>query len=600
MKADRLTKSETAASAEPPVRAKNTIWRDAGYLFSLIGGYLRADPLIGSILIIIVLAGGMASGALAVGATIEIGHVLDALVKQNASLGSTTLINTLLLLLALMCVQATTYGARYIYRIRWRTVFTRQFLMQWMESNRFYHFQRQQHVDNPEQRIQEDLFLVAEQTSELLPTMLTVFTTLSLSVVVLWRLSAPLALDMLGIRFRIPADLLTSAIVVGIFWTIGAHYVGRAITRIEVARQRLEADFRHGLAQVREHGEAVAFERGGFREEQRAIERFDLIRTNWRHYTIAQIRLLIFNLMTGSIVPRLLPIMLSAPRVLNGQMTIGELTIVTQTFGQVLSGMTFFAAYYSQIATLRASVARVRLFQDELAKPITSEIVVAERAGSIALRDVRVDLSDGQHLLTIKEIDIGKGDRILVRGRSGAGKSTMLRAIAGLWPHGSGTVTRPALPTMMFLPQRSYMPDGPLSDLLTFPELSKADDRQRYIEVLNTLSLGAYATRLDEIGEWRRILSPGEQQRVAAARALLRMPDFLFLDEATSSLDVELEADVYRALINALPDAAIISVAHRPTVARYHKIIIEVGADENAGTGSVAAHATELKEQSND
>jgi len=373
---------------------------------------------------------------------------------------------------------------------------------------------------------------------------------------------------------------ITITTPVGPFTILGRDetVLAAGFTRVEIVRQRLEADFRRDLGMVRENGEAIAFERGGAREEARALARFDLIRMNWRQFTIAQIRLLVFNILAGSIIPRLLPIALSAPRVLAGLMTVGQMTVVGETFRNVMSGITFFATYYAQIAALRAGVARVRYFQDEMELPITSEIAVETGAANVALDNVTIDLPDGRRLLEIDGITIDKGDRVLIRGRSGSGKSTMLRTIAGLWPHGSGTVRLPDRENVMFLPQRSYMPDGTLAELLTFPRLPDKADHGRYVDALARLSLGAYGDRLEEHAEWRHILSPGEQQRIAVVRALLRKPDFLFLDEATSALDVELEADLYRALTESLPLSAIVSVAHRPTVARYHKTAIDVGA----------------------
>jgi putative ATP-binding cassette transporter len=590
------SKPAQAATQWPPEVRHGTILTDAGYLFLLVGRYIRVDPILGPLLLLLGLGGSMLIAVAAIAVTVQMGRTVDALAKGNGAQAWAGIMAMVLSLAGLMLVQAAMYGARYVFRIRWRTVFTRRLLGRWLETNRFYHLQRRHRLDNPEQRIQEDLFLVAEQMSDLMPTLLSSATTFALSIGLLWGLSRTTSIAPFGLPITIPADLLTCSLVFGALWVIGAHYVGRAITRVEVVRQRLEADFRHGLAMTRENAEAVAFERGGAREESRALGRYDLIRGNWREFTIAQIRLLLFNIFTGNIVPRLLPIALSVPRLLSGQMTIGDLTIAQATFGNVLSAMTFVAAYYAQLAAFRASISRVRFFQEVLDQPIESNIHVVRRPGNVLIENVAIDLPEGKRLLDVERVEVSKGDRILIRGRSGAGKSTMLRALAGLWPDGSGTIGMPPDSDVIFLPQRSYMPDGTLAELLTFPELPVEGDHARYAAALETLSLGAYIERLSEVAQWRHILSPGEQQRMAVIRALLRGPDFIFLDEATSALDVQLEADLYRALVEQLPDSAIISVAHRPTVAQFHKSAIEV-ADGRASACTVIDHSQDKKEK---
>jgi putative ATP-binding cassette transporter len=563
-------------SQQPLELRHDTIWRDAGYLFSLIGRYIVADPLIAPLLIVVGLGSSVVIGYLAIRISVMMGETIDALVSGNAAAGSGALVALTWAIVALIIVQAAMYTARYIFRIRWRTVFTRRLLGQWFDQDRYHRMQRQGRVDNPEQRIQEDLFLVANQITDIIPSLVTMLTSLIFSVIVLYGFSATLDLKPYGVPFSIPSELLTVAVVFGLIWVTAAHFVGRAITRIEIVRQRIEADFRHGLGTVREHGEAIAFERGGPREYQRALGNYELIRINWRDFTIAQIRLLMFNLAVGSLLPRLLPVLLSAPRVLSGAMTAGQVVAVSATFTNVISGITYFATNYAEIAALRAGVARVRMFETELARPVTSQISIDHRSDTLDLQKIAIDLPGGRQLLQVDGIEVKRGDRVLVRGRSGAGKSTLLRVIAGLWPYGTGTVRIPPDASVMFLPQRSYMPDGTLAELLTFPQMPAVADRDRYIAMLQTFSLGNYAGRLDEKAEWRRILSPGEQQRVAIIRVMLRQPDFVFLDEATSALDTELEANLYRALTEALPNAAIVSVAHRPTVEQFHEVAIDV------------------------
>jgi vitamin B12/bleomycin/antimicrobial peptide transport system ATP-binding/permease protein len=587
MGADGVNAAKAAASERPPELRRDSVWLDIGYFLQLVGVHLRADPIIGTGVIVAALAGTATVGILAVLAVVKLGEALDTLVAGHTAAGWSTMIGASAFLVAMLAAQIVTEASKYVFRIRWRTIVTRRLLEQWMADDRFYHLHRRGGIDNPEQRVQEDLFDIGHYSSDHIPNLVRTIVTMLMSLGVLAGLSGPLPISSLGIAFAIPGDLVTGAFLCGILWIAGAHYVGRAITRLEVGRQRLEADFRHGMGLVREHGEAVAFERGGTREEGRALERFEAIRINWRHFTVAQVRLLGFNLFVGTVIPRLLPMALAAPRLLAGTMSAGEMTVATATFSNVLSGMTYLAHQYADFAALRAGVARIRLFRAELDRPIASGIDMVERPGSVETQALVINLPNGERLLDIGSVEFKKGERVLIRGRSGAGKSMMLRALAGLWPHGAGTVARPAPATMMFLPQRGYVPEGSFAELLSYPYPPAAKDRDRYVDVLQAVSLAEYGNRLAEVRQWQHILSPGEQQRVAIARALLRAPDFVFLDEATSALDLELEAELYRTLIARLPAAAIVSVAHRPSVAGYHHSAIDVGAGQ-AKPGTIA------------
>ncbi|MGH6616450.1 ABC transporter ATP-binding protein/permease [Sphingomonas sp.] len=565
-----------AIDEKPPELVRDTLWRDTKYMGSMFARYLANDPWLGSALIVLILGASIVTGYMAILTTVRWGALMDALATRDGHKTTAAFVACVLSLLGMMLVQILTGGARYIFTIRWQGIFTLKFIRDWMAGNRFYHLQREGRIENPEQRIQEDVFLVVDKIVVLMPQLITIVVTFVLAIGVLWKLSKPLPLGTIGLPFSLPAHLMTSALIFGVVWTIGAHFAGKAITRVEIVRQRLNADFRHGLGQVREHGEAIAFEAGAAHEKERADAMFSLIRRNWWKFTGAQIRLLTFNLSIASILERLLPVLLSIPQIMAGEMTIGQLLVVIPVFQTVVSSLSFFALSYAEIATLRAGVARIRMLEQVLAEPLASGIAIVQRGDRVAMSNLAIDLPDGRRLLDVDQIEIGSGERVLVRGRSGSGKSTMMRVLGGLWPNGSGSVEMPARDRVMFLPQRGYMPDGTLTDLLAYPGSPEGIARAALVQALQKLSLGAYVDRLDEKGEWRRILSPGEQQRFAAARALLRAPDFLFLDEATSALDSELEAELYEALAESLPNTAIISVAHRPTVARFHDRAINI------------------------
>ena len=580
MTSESIDPARAAVDQRPPETLGGTIWRDVTYLGGLIGRYVRADPWVAGLLVAVILGSSFLAGLLVVSLNVTLGAMTDALVALNAGKVSHLLLSLLLILVAVLIVGQALIVASYIVRWRWRAKYTREFIDQWMNQDRFLTLQRDRRVENPEQRIQEDLYFVAESLTEILPSLLATVVSVTLSIGLILRVSHPLSLAPIGLPITIPEDMLVATSFFGFLWTVGAHYVGRRITPIEVARQRLEADFRHSLGQVREHGEAIAFERGGERERARAFGLFSLLGINWRRFAIAQVQLNAFNELLSLSIPRFVPVLLSIPHILARQMTVGQMAVATLAFATVLGGLTVFARLYASIAALRAGVARIRLLDTELHRPLVSDIQLVEGGADVALRGLAIDLPNGKRLLEVGEFGVRAGDRVLVRGRSGAGKSTLLRAIAGLWPYGSGDIGMPARERVMFLPQRGYMPSGTLAELLSYPEQPSEADRGRYAEALRRLSLTDFIERLDDYAEWRRVLSPGEQQRMAAVRVLLRSPDFLFLDEATSALDVQLEADLYRVLAEALPTAAIVSVAHRPTVAQFHTTALDITAGQ--------------------
>jgi vitamin B12/bleomycin/antimicrobial peptide transport system ATP-binding/permease protein len=576
MTSEAIVPPAAAARQTPPEIRRHGFWRDVRYVGRLIGGYLRADPWVASLLVAVILAAGVAGGALAVSLNVNTGAITDALIGRDGGKVARLLLNLVFILVAALVIGQALVVANYVVRWRWRAKYTRQFLAQWMGADRFYALQRDHRLENPEQRIQEDLFALAEDLTELTPELLATLVSVGLLVGLIWRVSHPLSLAPIGIPLTIPADMLVATVLFAAVWTFGAHLVGRPISGLEVARQRLEADFRHHLGQVREHGEAIAFERGGERERVRALGLFGLIGGNWRRYATAQVLLGTFNDFAGLSIWRFAPLLLSIPHILAGQMTVGQMTAAAIAFQTVLAGMAVFGRLYGRIATLRAGVARVRLLDEEIHRPLLSGFNMIQDGPAVALHDVAVALPDGKPLFEAPPLEVKPGDRILVRGRSGVGKSTLLRAMAGLWPYGAGRIEMPSAERVMFLPQRGYMPSGTLAELLSYPLAPSEADRARYADALRRLSLADFVSRLDDYADWRQLLSPGEQQRVAAVRALLRRPDFLFLDEATSALDTELEADLYRALIEDLPGTAIVSVAHRPGVARFHTAALDI------------------------
>jgi putative ATP-binding cassette transporter len=507
---------------------------------------------------------------------INLASATNAIVANDPATVWSALSFALLQIVIMFVVAIGGVFAEYALRIRMRGVYTNNLLGRWLAGNKFYELERLGGIDHPEQRIQEDIYVYAQLFITLAPTLLSTVMNVFLYSGTLWSLSAPVSLESIGLPFTIQGYLPFLAIGLGLVMTLVVHFVGIPLTKAEITRQRLEAHFRNDMAGVRENAEAVAFEKGGGIENARLREVFDLIRQNWRRFTFAQARL---QAVIG-LPPVLLiiaPMALCAPLIMAGKMGIGDMQLVSSSFMMVYSSVSVIASSYSDVAILRSAVARMRVFDEALSQPSQSGIEVANgQQASITTQDLHLRFPDDRSMLRVGKIELARGDRLLIRGRSGAGKSTLLRALAGLWPYGSGAVALPHDARVCFLPQRSYMPDGTLSALLSYPNAPDPARETEYRSVLQSLELDALIPRLHHHEQWRRKLSPGEQQRVAAARALLSRPDFLFLDEATSALDPRSETNLYTLLDEQLPSAAIISIAHRPDVARFHRDVLEI------------------------
>ena len=337
----------------------------------------------------------------------------------------------------------------------------------------------------------------------------------------------------------------------------------------------MEADFRYALVRLRDHVEGVALHAGEADEKRGLLDRFGALVANWWEIMVATKRLTFFTSTYGQ-AAIVFPYLVAAPRYFSGAIPLGGLTQTATAFSQVQGALSWFVDRYADIADWRATVQRLSGFR---AAVDAARSAAAEGAGpraapveapDLALEGLSLSLPDGRVLVEDAAARVAPGESVLVTGPSGSGKSTLFRAIAGIWPFGSGRVRLPAGARALFLPQRPYLPLGTLRRAVCYPmdAAQVPDDAVR--AALREAGLGHLEDRLDEEDSWDRRLSGGEQQRVALARALLFKPDWLFLDEATASLDPEAEAAFYTLLRERLPDAAMVSIAHRPAVARYH------------------------------
>jgi putative ATP-binding cassette transporter len=484
------------------------------------------------------------------------------------------------------------YG-RYLRQMlgfRWRQWLTTRYLQEWLGDGAFYRIERDRLADNPDQRISDDLQSFATSTLTLTLDLLSTVVTLITFVTILWSLAGALTVSLGGMPIVIPGYMVWVAALYALGGSYMIYKLGHPLVSITYQQQKVEADFRFGLIRVRENSEQIAFYDGEQTEEATAQNFFQRIRDNWWR-VMKYTKRLSFVLSFYSNIAYIFPLIVASPKYFTGAFTMGVLMQIQNSFGTVSDSFSWFINSYGSLVDWRATVNRLREFKRVMrASHLKESISPATAHGGINLHYVDEEklstdglslaLPNGTPLSQIRNITINPGSRWLVRGPSGSGKSTLMRALAGLWPFGDGSIDAPVNARMMFIPQQSYMPIGTLKAALTYPSSAETYTDDECREALRTCHLDDYVGRLDESGHWARIMSPGEQQRLAAARVLLHKPDYLFLDEATSALDAANEARLYHLFTERLPKAAIVSVAHRESLAAFHEETLDV---ERAG-----------------
>ena len=499
--------------------------------------------------------------------------------------------NAFIYQLGYFCVLATIYIFLAVYQlylnqwlqIRWRRWLTQAYLDRWLAEANHYRMQLLgDAADNPDQRIAEDVkeFIDSGTTGVgILPIglgLLNSVVTLGSFAVILWNLSGTAPLHLFGTAWAIPGYLFWAALVYAVIGTLLTHLVGRALTALNFQQQRYEADFRFNLVRVRENSEQIALLDGEQTERNRLLTRFGNIAGNWLAIMSRQKKLTFLTAGYGQI-SSVFPFVVVSPAYFAGAIQLGGLMQTASAFGSVQGALSFFVTAYRSIAEWRAVIERLAGFDESIATAraaATRPPVIAlapSDAGIVSFKDLAVQLPNGAPLVNANDLSIKLGERVLVSGPSGSGKSTLFRALAGIWPFGKGTITVPKNARVMILPQRPYFPIATLAAAVAYPAEPDSFDAGKVAELIEAVGLPALASRIEEEAHWNRMLSLGEQQRLGIARALLYAPDFLFLDEATASLDEPAEAALYQLLERRLARATIVSIGHRATLAAFHK-----------------------------
>ena len=497
------------------------------------------------------------------------GAVMDALQAQDQPSFWSNL-KYIVMVFAGGSVIVTIYSwIRSVLALHWRNWLTKHLLDKYFANRAYYKVNDRQDIDNPDERLHQDIKEYTSSVLEIVLSALDSVTTLSLFAMVLWRISHVLSWG--AMTYAVVGSLITL-------------FVGRRLVKLNQNQLKVEADFRYGLIHVRNNVESIAFYRGEGRESEQVSGRFATVVSNYRSL-LSWSRNLGFFTKFYSYMDFALPMIIIAPLYFAHQAKLGDITQASMAFSMVLGSLSLVVNNFAGLSQLAAIITRLGSFAEALDEDVyrkgTEKIdtVIADR---LELKGVTVETPGTNSRVLAENVNVvvTAKEPLLIVGPSGSGKSSILRVIAGLWDSGKGVVVRPDVKDILFLPQRPYMILGSLRDQVTYPNLdSKATDAelQAVLELVNLPKLAERVGGFGTILHWSDVLSLGEQQRLAFARLLLTKPRFAILDEATSALDVKNEEHLYSILANS--GVTFISVGHRPTLTRYHKQVLELIGD---------------------
>ena len=454
--------------------------------------------------------------------------------------------------------------------IEWRSWMTERFLSSWLEERAYYRLQLlDKGTDNPDQRIADDLNIFVDLTLTLALGLLSSVAKLVVFVGLLWALSG--ALTLFGVN--VPGYMVWVAVVYAVIGTWVAHIIGKPLIKIGFDQQRYEANFRFSLVRLRENTEGVALYHGEASELRNFNARFRDVISIWWIKMLKTKQLNWFQSFYGQ-VGIIFPFLVAAPRFFSGAMPLGGIFQIASAFGQVHGALSWFLNAYTGFANWKATVDRLTGFAESLDK-VRGQKLEGERvegaAQALSMEGLHLELPQGRSLLQDATLQLKPGEHVLVTGATGSGKSTLFRALAGIWPYWKGRISLPEGARLLFLPQKPYLPIGTLKHAVSYPEDVSRFSDDEIIHSLRDVGLSHLSGDLQRSENWAQVLSGGEQQRLAFARAILNRPDWLFLDEATAALPDEAQEALYRLIKQRLPKATLVSIGHRTALAGQHQ-----------------------------
>ncbi|MCF1488320.1 ABC transporter ATP-binding protein/permease [Pseudomonas sp. AA27] len=484
-------------------------------------------------------------------------------------------------LLGVFAVLATIHVLRSLFafyvtqafNIRWRVWLTERLTADWMHGDAYYRGQfLSEPVDNPDQRIELDVNAFVSGSVSLALGAVSALVSLVAFTGILWGLSAPL--EVAGVE--VPRAMVFAVYVYVLVATWIAFRLGQPLIRLNFLNEKLTANFRYALMRLRENAENIAFYQGAQVERGTLLGRFFALIGNAWALVFRNLKFSGFNLGVSQVAV-VFPFILQAPRFFSGAIKLGDVMQTAQAFGQVQDSLSFFRESYDTFAQYRATLDRLTGFLDANQQASAlPRVATVDQAHGLGIHGLQVRRPDGHALIADLDLSLHSGQALLIKGPSGSGKTTLLRALAGLWPYAEGEVRRPLGTQALFLSQRPYLPLGDLRTAIAYPAQGAAGDDARMQQALRQVNLAHLAERLDEQRDWSRILSLGEQQRLAFSRVLFNRPQVVFLDESTSAMDEGLEHALYSLLRAELPATLLVSVGHRSTLAGFHSHRLEV------------------------
>ncbi|HKV18434.1 MAG TPA: ABC transporter ATP-binding protein/permease [Mycobacterium sp.] len=492
------------------------------------------------------------------------------------------------------------------FMLAWRTWLTDRLTGDWLDGKAYYRGRFiDDTIDNPDQRIQYDIDIFTAgvgglpntpnntSTATLLFGSVNAIASMISFTAILWNLSGTLTIPFIDIA--LPKAMFWILIVYVLFASAFAFWIGRPIIWLSFRNEKFNAAFRYALVRLRDASEAVAFYRGEVAERTGLRKLFAPIVANYKRYVNRLMGFYGWNLSMSQIIV-VPPYLFQFPRFFSGEITLGAMTQSASAFGSIEDGLSFFRNAYDSFASYRAAIIRLHglIVANEEGRALPTLTTTPCKDGTVELDDVEVRTPDGKQLVKPLDLRLEVGDTMVVTGASGVGKTTLLRSLAELWPFTTGTLTRPCGPNeTMFLSQMPYVPLGDLRAVVSYPNEEGDIDDDTLKRTLEKVALSHLVNRLDEVDDWAKVLSPGEQQRIAFARVLLTKPKAVFLDESTSALDEGLEFLVYNLVRTELPDTILVSVSHRKTVEQHHTHELELLGEGEWRFGRVQGEATE-------
>jgi vitamin B12/bleomycin/antimicrobial peptide transport system ATP-binding/permease protein len=475
------------------------------------------------------------------------------------------------------------YFLENVLKIRWREYLVERYGERWLGQATHYRMGFAGQADNPDQRIAEDTRGFINNTYAFSISLISTISNLVSFSIILWSIPAQFTIP--GTEIIVPGLPFFVALLYAVIGTWLTHLIGRPLIKLDFNQEKYEADFRYQLARLREYAEQVALLRGETAERQYIGRRFRGIVGNFYGLVKQNLKLTSFTSIYFQLSV-IFPYVIMAPAYFAGKLTLGQLTQTSQAFGRVEGSMQWFIARYASLANYKAIIDRLTTFQDAIGKANklqqASGIRLPSQPGSdVSIPALALDIPTGQTIVRLKDLTLKAGESTLLTGPSGSGKSTLFRAVAGIWPYGTGDIKVPDGKSVMLLPQRPYLPMGTLRDAVQYPGLAGLHPDAEIKAALTAARLPKLVDRLDEEAMWAQVLSLGEQQRLAVARALLSKPDWLFLDEATAALDETTEAAIYDVIKRELPGTTIVSIGHRSTLIAMHDRRIDLQAGDD-------------------